>query len=267
MRGYKGFNRDMTCRDMKYEQGGHYEIEENEIELCRKGFHFCKDLSGCFVFYDKFNSRFFEIEANGKIIESPDKCVTSSITIGREITSIELNRFIYGYGDGYGYGSGIPEFNGKKVYQIDGVATIIDYVRDNVAKGFILQSDFTLTPCWIAKDGNFFAHGDNLHDAMVAVEQKRLEKSPIEERIAKFREEFPDKEEPIPARRLWEWHHILTGSCQAGRNAFARDHNIDLDKDGFSVGAFIHLTCNAYGGDVIRKLAEAYGIPLPKNPC
>jgi hypothetical protein len=177
----------------------------------------------------------------------------------------------YGDGDGSGYGdgdgSGIPEFNGEKVYQIDGVATIIDYVRGNVAKGFILQSDFTLTPCWIAKDGNFFAHGDNLRDAVAAVEQKRLEKLPVEERIAKFREEFPDRYAAIPARCLWEWHHILTGSCQAGRNAFARDHNIDLDKDEFDVGSFIHLTCNAYGSDVIRKLAEAYNIPLPKNKC
>ena len=40
---YKTFNRDMTCRDFKYEEGGVYEIDEKPI-LCERGFHFVKDL-------------------------------------------------------------------------------------------------------------------------------------------------------------------------------------------------------------------------------
>ena len=175
-----------------------------------------------------------------------------------------------GYGSGYGYGSGsgsgsgygIKEFNGKKVYQIDDVPTLIDSVHGNYAKGHILQSDFTLTPCYIAKDGNFFAHGDSLADAVRDAAVKRLEKSPIEDRIAKFKEEWPDPDVKISALLLWEWHHILTGSCEAGRNAFAKDHGIDILKDTFTVREFINLTYNAYGSDAIRKLAEAYGIVL-----
>ena len=170
----------------------------------------------------------------------------------------------YGYGDGYGdgYGSGIPEFNGQKVYRIDGVQTLIDSVHGNYAKGHILQSDFTLTPCYIARDGNFFAHGKTLAEAVRDAAAKRIENSPLEERIAKFREEWPDPDVKISALLLWEWHHILTGSCEAGRNAFAKDHGINVLEDSFTVREFIELTCNAYGSDAIRKLAEAYGIVL-----
>ena len=178
----------------------------------------------------------------------------------------------YGYGYGYGYGDGdgdgdgsgdgIPEFNGQKVYNIDGLATLIDSVHRNYAKGSILNSDFTLTPCWIARDGNFFAHGDTLADAVRDAAAKRLEKSPVEERIAKFRDEWPDPDVKIAALLLWEWHHILTGSCETGRNAFARDNGIDIQNDSFTVREFITLTKNAYGSDAIRKLAEAYGITV-----
>ena len=170
----------------------------------------------------------------------------------------------YGDGDGYGYGDGygIPEFNGKEVHQVDGVATIIDSVHGNYAMGHILNRDFTLTPCWIARDGDFFAHGDTLADAVRDAAAKRLEGSPLEERVAKFRGEWPDADVKISALLLWGWHHILTGSCEAGRNAFARDHGIDIMNDSFTVREFINLTKDAYGCDAIRKLAEAYGITL-----
>ena len=166
----------------------------------------------------------------------------------------------YGDGSGYGSGDGIPEFNGKKVYRVDGIPTIIDSVHDGYAKGSILNKDFTLTPCYIAKVGNCFAHGDTLRKAFEDAADKALGKMPLEERIAKFKEEFPDSDNKIPARRLWEWHHTLTGSCEAGRNHFAREHGINIDTDFFTVREFVTLTHNSYGSDAIRKLAEAYNI-------
>ena len=169
-----------------------------------------------------------------------------------------------GYGDGYGYGSGygdgIKEYNGRKVYLIDGVQTLIDSVHSNYAKGSILQSDLTLTPCYIAKHGNYFAHGDTLHQAIADAEKKALKKEPLEKRIDRFKVKYSNPDEKIPARELWNWHHVLTGSCEAGRNAFARDHGIDIDNDSFTVKEFINLTCNSYGSDKIRQLADAYGI-------
>ena len=170
----------------------------------------------------------------------------------------------YGSGDGSGYGygsgSGIKEYNGRKVYLIDGVQTLIDGVHGNYAKGRIIQSDLTLTPCFIAKVGNYFAHGDTLHDAIADAEKKALENEPIEKRIERFMAKYSNPDEKIPARELWQWHHVLTSSCEAGRNAFARDHGIDIDSDSFTVREFINLTFNSYGSDKIRQLAEAYGI-------
>ena len=66
---------------------------------------------------------------------------------------------VYGDGSGDGYGSvyDIKEIHGSKVYMIDDVQTIITSVRGNVARGFILQSDLQLEPCYIVKENNKFA--------------------------------------------------------------------------------------------------------------
>lgn len=85
---------------------------------------------------------------------------------------------------------------------------------------------------------------------------------PIEKRIEKFSDQWPDADTKIPARDLYDWHHILTGSCEMGRNQFARDHGIDIDNDSFTVKEFIQLTKDSYGSDAIRKLAKSYGIDL-----
>ena len=59
-----------------------------------------------------------------------------------------------GSGDGSGNGdvNGIKSFCGKEVYLIDDMQTIIESVRGNIAKGYILQSDLTLTPCHVVKE-------------------------------------------------------------------------------------------------------------------
>lgn len=106
-------------------------------------------------------------------------------------------------------------------------------------------------------------HFENVHtlaDAVRDAECKYADNLPTEERIRLFVEAHPaDKPNArYPAKDLYEWHHTLTGSCDAGRRAFARDHNIDIATATFTVGEFISLTRNAYGGDVIKQLAEHY---------
>ena len=150
----------------------------------------------------------------------------------------------YGYGDGYGhsdgygdgtsYGSGSDDgygvkiFRGQEVYTVDGVATLIDSVHDNYAKGRILQSDFSLVPCFIAKvEGRYFAHATTLHKAFDEAMDKALRDMPVEERIAKFKDSFPDDSAKIPATELFDWHNKLTGSCEMGRRNFVRNHGID----------------------------------------
>ena len=113
MKGYKGFNKDMTCLCFQYEIGKTYEMS-GVIGLCPRGFHFCEKLVDCFDYYDQFDSVFHELEADGDIQTDGKKSVCTRITIGKEVSRIELNRTIYGdgYGDGYGYGYGDGDGDG-----------------------------------------------------------------------------------------------------------------------------------------------------------
>lgn len=56
------------------------------------------------------------------------------------------------------------------------------------------------------------------------------------------------------AKDLFIWHHVLTGSCRTGREAFCKDRGIDVENDNFSVIEFVDLTKDAYGGGTVRKL-------------
>ena len=161
-----------------------------------------------------------------------------------------------GSGSGSGYGDGINTFCGKKVYSIDGLQTVIESVRGNIAKGYILQSDLTLTPCHVVKENGKFAHGNTLREAFEALQEKLYDDSTEEERLKKFREHFPDFSAKYPARELFTWHHVLTGSCKTGREAFCRDKGIDIDHDTFTIYEFINLTKDSYGGKTIKKLLE-----------
>lgn len=164
-----------------------------------------------------------------------------------------------GYGWGYGDGSGVKDINGNHVYIVDGIQTIIKSVRSNIAQGFVLQSDLTLKPCYIVKERNKFAHGDTLHDAFSALQEKLYDDSTEEERIEAFRKKFPEYDTPYPNRDLFAYHHVLTGSCRMGRESYCKDKGIDLDGS-TTVREFIELTKGSYGGDVICKLPEVYGI-------
>jgi hypothetical protein len=92
---------------------------------------------------------------------------------------------------------------------------------------------------------------------MAALTDKMFDDMPEEERIAAFIKEHPDPGKAYPNQDLFDWHHRLTGSCMAGRNAFVKDKGLTLDGE-TTVTAFIELTKNAYGGSTIRKLAEHY---------
>ncbi len=166
----------------------------------------------------------------------------------------------YGSGDGNGYGfdygTDINMLNGERIYQIDDVPTLIDSVSGNFAKGRILRRDLTMLPCYIAKVGNYFAHGDTLREAMADAQAKYNENRPLEERIADFNREFPDRDVKVDAARLFEWHHVLTGSCLAGRKAFCEDRGLDYEHGHYTVNEFIRLTRNAYGGEAIEELEK-----------
>ena len=160
-----------------------------------------------------------------------------------------------GYGSGSGSGDGIIAFNGQDVHYIDGVPTVIERVCMNLAKGYIVNKDLTTTTCYIAKDNEgHFAHGESFEQAKKSLEEKALEDMDEEERIEKFLEHF-DLSKPYKGKEFFDWHHILTGSCEFGRNAFVMDHGLDLDKE-YSVKYFLDITMNSYGSEVIRRIQE-----------
>ena len=167
----------------------------------------------------------------------------------------------YGEGDNSGYGdgldNGVKEVNGDTVYIVDNVPTIFKSVRDNIAQGFILQRDLTLKPCYIVKEQNKFAHGDTLHDAFTALQEKLYDDSTEEERIEAFRNKFPDYDTPYSNRDLFDYHHVLTGSCRMGRESFCQNKGIDLNAT-TTVREFIELTKDSYGSEIICKLPVAY---------
>ena len=166
-----------------------------------------------------------------------------------------------GDGDGSGYGSGywyegIGAINGHPVWLIDDVPTVITAICRNIAKGYIVNRDLTLTPCFIAKGQGRFAHGETAKKAVEALQEKIFAMD-TEAAIEAFVAEFEPKKK-YPARDFYTWHHRLTGSCEMGRKQFFRDGGYDLEHDTFTVDEFIQITENAYGGEIIRKLKEVW---------
>jgi len=179
----------------------------------------------------------------------------------------------YGYGYGFGYGSGhsngsgygngsgdgdsIKEINHQKVYMIDGVSTIITQLHNNIAKGFVLFNGLELTPCFIVKQDNLFAHGTTLKEAVASLQEKIFDKLTVKDRIEMFMVEF-EHNKKYKGQLFFNWHSRLTNSCLMGRNNFIKNNSLSLD-DEYTVDEFIELTINSYGRDIIKQLKEIWG--------
>lgn len=177
-----------------------------------------------------------------------------------------------GFGNGLGAGSGsrrgyggcfdnncddgIDSYNGQKVYIIDGVQTLINHVHKTIAKGYILESDFSLIPCYIAKGNGYFAHGKTVKEAIKALQSKIFENMDSEETINLFIDKF-EKDKKYPGTEFFEWHHYLTGSCLMGRESFVRRHELNLE-DEITVDEFIALCENDYGSNIIKQLKDRW---------
>lgn len=170
-----------------------------------------------------------------------------------------------GYGSGYGdydgsgfgdcYGSNLKSINGKKIYMIDGIAITISHIHGNIAKGTIVNRDLTEIPCYIVKEGKYFAHGKTLAEACEGLQDKLFYEMPVEKRIMEFWK-YHKRGIKYPTKDFFEWHHKLTRSCLMGRQQFAKDHGVDLEGE-MTVEEFIALTKNSFGGDIIKRLEES----------
>ena len=171
-----------------------------------------------------------------------------------------------GYGDGYGYGSGdgcgISEINGMRVWEVDNTPTIITNVKGNIAQGYTIRHNVELVPCYLAKVGNYFGHGETAHEALYAAQEKYETNKPLSERIADTVAKYPTLDTVVSHTELYALHHILTGSCRFGRDKFAANHGLDLEQGEMTMRQFINLTIDAYGGDAIKELLHAYTTTL-----
>ena len=88
--GFKGFDKDLKCRDYQYEVGKEFE-EEGKIEACSKGFHFCENPFDVLWYYppstEKGSSRYCIVKGSGNIDRDGDdsKVACSKLHISAEI--------------------------------------------------------------------------------------------------------------------------------------------------------------------------------------
>ena len=85
MKAYKGFDKDLKCRDFQFEVGKEY--TEEKASLCDYGFHACEYPLDCFRYYEPYKSRYCEIEIddNGERHDDDSKVCGTKIKIGAEI--------------------------------------------------------------------------------------------------------------------------------------------------------------------------------------
>jgi hypothetical protein len=86
IKGYKGFDKDMKCRDFQFEDGKVYETDKAVI--CQEGFHFCTDPFDVLNYYPVTESTFAEVESVGDIDQHSEdsKISTTKIKITAKLS-------------------------------------------------------------------------------------------------------------------------------------------------------------------------------------
>ena len=84
--GFKGFDKNLKCRNFQYEVGKTYE-HEGKVECCKQGFHFCENPFDVFGYYSPSESRYCAVEGSGKVDQDEDdsKVAVSKLHISAEI--------------------------------------------------------------------------------------------------------------------------------------------------------------------------------------
>ncbi|ECF7246812.1 hypothetical protein NU15_12980 [Salmonella enterica subsp. arizonae] len=85
---FKGFNKDLKCRDFQFEIGKTFH-HDGKVEACVSGFHACECPFDVFSYYSPADSRFAETISFGITNREEDgdtKIASASITIKAELT-------------------------------------------------------------------------------------------------------------------------------------------------------------------------------------
>ena len=83
---FKGFDKNLKCRDFQYEVGKEY-IHDGNIKVCKSGFHACENPMDVFEYYPPNKARYCEVTGDGKESSDEDGKKTSfeKIKINAEI--------------------------------------------------------------------------------------------------------------------------------------------------------------------------------------
>jgi hypothetical protein len=86
MKGFKAFDKGMTCRGKTYKENEVF-TEDGKPELCNNGIHFCEMPLDVFNYYpDILNNEYAEVEAIGETDIDEDKAVTNILKIKGKIS-------------------------------------------------------------------------------------------------------------------------------------------------------------------------------------
>ena len=88
VKSYKGFNKDMTCRDFQYKEGKEYET--SKAVVCNEGFHACEHPLDCLGYYPPNTSVYHEVEQTGEFSSDSgsrdSKIASTKIKIGAKLS-------------------------------------------------------------------------------------------------------------------------------------------------------------------------------------
>lgn len=162
-----------------------------------------------------------------------------------QLTKLEINQPIEGYL--YCYDNRLkekPTFErlnqgdlGKDWLYVDGILSHYHKVKKMGGITFYIGFKYT-----VAKQGEFYAHGKNIKDALLDLRFKMVERDKSDYEVLTL-ESVLSYEDAIVMYR------VITGACKQGTQDFLQNNSIE-EKD-YSVKEIIDLTKGQYGSDYL----------------
>ena len=150
--------------------------------------------------------------------------------------------------------TGPHQMRGKTLHfeQIDGDTMVVGKWKSQgdvqvcKAKYFSGKPLDEMDKCYVAKSGEYYAHGVSIQKAISDLQFKVLsetgDKSDIVSDIIKSH---------MVTFNQWR---LITGACESGTSQFLNDHDIDPDEvSALSLDKVLDMTKGAYGGDTFAK--------------